>query len=123
MKVTRVLIAAVSVTLLVGVGACKKSGDKKSSKGDDMSAMGTVDGMGAMGTMDSGDRPKLSHKDHPKAGDSCKGLSVTAGQLACDGNTKIFCSSYSKYKWKKLKECPKGTRCVVSEDGKSASCK
>ena len=119
MLVSRMLIAVMAVALLVGLGACKKDGDKKKdSKGGDMSAMD----MGG-GGMDNANKPKLSHKDNPKPGDSCKGLPATEGRLACHENAKIFCSSMSKYKWKKLQACGKGTKCVVADNGKSASCK
>ena len=115
MHVVRLLVALMAVALLVGVGGCKKKegGDKKDKKGGDMAAM------------DKGDpnKPKLSHKDNPKEGDSCKGLSPTDGRMACDGNVKIFCSSMSKYKWKKLGECKGKTKCVLGAGGKSVSCK
>ncbi len=58
-----------------------------------------------------------------KIGDSCEGISATDGKAACDGNKIIFCSSYSKYKWKLQQECAAGTTCTAAADGKSAGCK
>ncbi len=116
MSTARVLVAVASVVLLFSIGACKKKadGDAKSKKGDTMAAASA---------MDKGSASKLSHKDNPKVGDSCKGLGATDGRMACDGNKKIFCSSYSKYKWKSLGECKGGKKCVLGPTGKSASCK
>jgi hypothetical protein len=79
--------------------------------------------MAAASAKDDTSKPKLSAKDNPKVGDSCKGLSAIDGRMACDGNIKMFCSSVSKYKWPKLGECKGGTKCVVGVGGKSASCK
>ncbi len=58
-----------------------------------------------------------------KVGDSCKGISATAGLMACDGNTKMFCSSVSKYTWKSLGDCKAPQKCVAAAGGKSVSCK
>lgn len=117
MSTARVLVAVVSVMLCFSFGACKKKKD-----GDDAKSK-KADTMAAASKMDVGNKPKLSAKENPKVGDSCKGLSATDGKMACDGNIKMFCSSYSKYKWKSLGECKGGTKCTVGAAGKSASCK
>lgn len=102
----------VAVVATFGLGACKKGDDKQPEPTGKAAAAKTTPA--AAGKATAG-----AHK----VGDSCKGLASTDGVMDCQGNTKIFCSSYSKYKWKSLGDCPAGQKCVLAANGKAVSCK
>ena len=70
----------------------------------------------------SDDKPEKTG-EAPIIGDSCKGMSAMDGELSCDDDKVIFCSSFSDYKWKMTQECKGGTKCTAEPDGKTASCK
>ena len=61
--------------------------------------------------------------DQASSGDGCEGISATDAKMRCDGNSLMFCSSYSNYKWKETQKCAEGKKCVIAEDGKSGQCK
>lgn len=56
-----------------------------------------------------------------KIGDSCEGMEAVAA-YACDGKKVIFCSSFTKFKFKEQMQCDKDQTCKVGEDGTSATC-
>lgn len=110
------LIAALSLSQV----ACDKADD--SAKDDKAKA---DEGKADEGKADEGapaaEDGAPAADGEPKEGDSCEGISASDGLIACDGNTIIFCSSYSDYKWTKQQECAEGTKCVA--EGKGAGCK
>ncbi len=108
----RVLMIIVIVAAFASFAACGKDKGKAEEKGAGGESSKSMKAMAA---------PKTGGS--PKVGDSCKGLSPTDGKMACQGNMKIFCSSYSKYKWKSLGECKAPQKCVLGANGKSVSCK
>ena len=62
-------------------------------------------------------------KEDIKVGTSCAGMDPMSIKFVCKGNTLLFCSSYSDYKFKEQTTCKPEQECKVADDGKSASCK
>lgn len=110
MNVVRVCL----IVAMVFGAAAFSTGCKKGDKG-------AATGSGSAKAVKSGAPAKAGAS--PKVGDSCKGIGSMDGKMSCDGNTKIFCSSMSQYKWKSLGDCKAPQKCVLGPKGKSVSCK
>lgn len=57
-----------------------------------------------------------------EVGGSCAGLGALDALMSCVGQKRLFCSSYSEYKWTMTQECPEGQSCHLAADGKSGGC-
>jgi hypothetical protein len=119
---TRAVQSIMVLTLaFAGVACDKKADDKKTDdkKADDK-ADNKAEGGDKAEAADAAPARDPMSTEGVKEGDSCAGIDASEGLITCDGNTIIFCSSYSDYKWTVQRECDEGTTCKA--EGKAATC-